>query len=89
MGMAVFTDHLIDAPDLTRTQLSMAYLLGTVCSSLFLPRAGRWYDRVGGRVMVASASGLLAATTMPEEIAQSYFLEGQVVGWFLGWGLTG
>ncbi len=64
MGMAVFTDHLIEALGLTRTQLSMAYLLGTVGSSLFLTRAGRWYDRVGGRLMVAVASALLAATIL-------------------------
>ncbi len=61
MGMAVFTDHLIEALGLSRTQLSMAYLVGTVGSSLFLTTAGRWYDRLGGRVMVALASALLAA----------------------------
>lgn len=59
MGMAVFTDHLIEALDLTRTQLSLAYLAGTVGSSLFLTRAGRWYDRLGGRLMVPLASTLL------------------------------
>jgi OFA family oxalate/formate antiporter-like MFS transporter len=56
MGMAVFTDHLIEALGLSRTQLSMAYLVGTVGSSLFLTRAGRWYDRLGGRLMVTMAS---------------------------------
>ena len=56
MGMAVFTDHLMEALGLSRTQLSMAYLIGTVGSSLFLTRAGRWYDRLGGRLMVALAS---------------------------------
>lgn len=60
MGMAVFTDHLIEALGLSRTQLSMAYLVGTVGSSLFLTTAGRWYDRLGGRLMVALASALLA-----------------------------
>ena len=60
MGMAVFTDHLIEALGLSRTQLSLAYLVGTVGSSLFLTSAGRWYDRLGGRVMVALASALLA-----------------------------
>jgi sugar phosphate permease len=60
MGMAVFTDELIDALDLSRTQLSMAYLIGTVGSSLFLTRAGRWYDKLGGRVMMSLASLVLA-----------------------------
>ena len=60
MGMAVFTDHFIEVLGLSRTQLSIAYLIGTVGSSLFLTRAGRWYDRFGGRVMVAVASLVLA-----------------------------
>lgn len=60
MGMAVFTDHLIEALHLSRTQLSMAYLIGTVASSLFLTRAGRWYDQLGGRLTVTLASGGLA-----------------------------
>lgn len=60
MGMAVFTDHLIDALGLTRTQLSMAYLLGTVASALLLTRAGRWYDLLGGRIMIALSSLALA-----------------------------
>ena len=60
MGMAVFTDYLIEALHLSRTQLSMAYLIGTVGSSLFLTRAGRWYDRLGGRVTMAAASAGLA-----------------------------
>jgi OFA family oxalate/formate antiporter-like MFS transporter len=60
MGMAVFTDQFIEALGLSRTQLSLAYLVGTVGSSIFLTRAGRWYDRLGGRVMVAMASVALA-----------------------------
>jgi OFA family oxalate/formate antiporter-like MFS transporter len=56
MGMAVFTDHFIEVLGLTRTQLSMAYLVGTIASALFLTRAGRWYDKLGGRLMVTIAS---------------------------------
>ncbi|MEH6583356.1 MAG: MFS transporter [Halioglobus sp.] len=64
MGMAVFTDPLIDALGLSRTQLSLAYLLGTVGSSLMLTRAGRWYDRLGGRVIATLASVVLAIMLM-------------------------
>ncbi|MEH6571155.1 MAG: MFS transporter [Halioglobus sp.] len=60
MGLAVFTDPLIEALGLSRTQLSLAYLLGTVGSSLMLTRAGRWYDRMGGRVITTLASVALA-----------------------------
>lgn len=59
MGMAVFTDTFIEVLDLSRTQVSMAYLLGTVASSLFLTRAGRWYDQLGGRIMIAGSAAAL------------------------------
>jgi len=59
MGMAVFTDYFIIELDLGRTELSTAYLLGTVGSSLCLTRTGRWYDRHGARtVMVISSMAL-------------------------------
>ena len=50
MGMAVFTDTFIEVFGLSRTELSMAYLIGTIGSSIFLTAAGRWYDRFGARV---------------------------------------
>ena len=59
MGMGVFTDQFIDVLGLGRTQLSLAYLFGTVGSSLFLTQAGRWYDRLGGRIMVAVSALML------------------------------
>ncbi len=59
MGMAVFTDHFIEVFGLTRTQLSSAYLLGTLTSAVFLTRAGRFYDRSGARISVVAASLML------------------------------
>ncbi len=64
MGMAVFTDPFIDAFDLTRTQLSFAYLIGTIGSAVLLTRAGRWYDRVGARVMIVAASVALGVCVL-------------------------
>jgi OFA family oxalate/formate antiporter-like MFS transporter len=61
MGMAVFTDPFIKAFGLTRTELSLAYLFGTVSSSFFLTTAGRWFDRFGGRLMVTASSIALGA----------------------------
>ncbi|MCZ6830475.1 MAG: MFS transporter [Gammaproteobacteria bacterium] len=78
MGMAVFTDQLIEVLGLSRTQLSLAYLVGTVGSSLFLTRAGSWYDRLGGRVMVALSS--LALALMLLFIASTEVLAGAVGG---------
>lgn len=62
MGMAVFADTFIAELGLTRTELSTAYLFGTVGSALFLTRAGRWYDVYGARVMLVAAPVVLGAT---------------------------
>ena len=62
MGMAVFADHFIEHLDLSRTELSTAYLFGTIGSAFLLPRAGRWYDRYGARLLLTLASVLLGIT---------------------------
>ena len=59
MGMAVFTNHFIEEFGLSRTQLSTAYLFGTLGSAIFLTRAGRFYDRCGARISIVAASILL------------------------------
>lgn len=59
MGMAVFSDTFIAEFGLTRTELSTAYLFGTVASAFTLPRAGRWYDRWGARFMLVAAPAVL------------------------------
>ena len=56
IGLAVFTDSFVDALDLSRTQLSLAYFFGTFGSSLFLTKAGRWFDLFGGRIMMTLSS---------------------------------
>jgi OFA family oxalate/formate antiporter-like MFS transporter len=62
MGLGVFTNALIEALGLSRTQLSIAYFVGTTASALFLTRAGRIYDRVGARLVLAGSALLLAAS---------------------------
>lgn len=64
MGMAVFADEFIVAFDLSRTELATAYLIGTMTSAFFLTRAGRWYDRLGARVLIVAASAGLALTLL-------------------------
>lgn len=62
MGVSVFTDYLIPALSLTRVQLSTAYMVGTIASSLLLPWAGTALDRMGARKfgsLVGIALGLL------------------------------
>ncbi|MBV6647976.1 MAG: MFS transporter, partial [Cyclobacteriaceae bacterium] len=59
MGVSVFTDPLLSALDISRDQLSLAYMLGTIGSSFILPFAGRVFDRIGARFLaIVSSVGL-------------------------------
>lgn len=49
MGVSVFTDHLITALGVSRVNLSTAYMVGTLSSSLIIPYAGIFLDRRGAR----------------------------------------
>jgi MFS family permease len=49
IGVSVFVDPIIEALDLTRSQVSTAYLIGTMLGALALPSVGRWVDRFGAR----------------------------------------
>ena len=56
MGVGVFIDYLIDVLKLTRTEISTAYMIGTIGSSLILPFAGRLLDQIGSRKMIVFSS---------------------------------
>ncbi len=60
MGVSTFTDYLIENIKINRTQISTAYMIGTIISSLMLTWAGRQYDRYGARWTAMGASLLLA-----------------------------
>ena len=62
MGVSVFTDHLIRATGLTRLELTVTYLVGTLGSSLLLPRGGLFLDRYGARWTGIAACLAVAAT---------------------------
>ncbi len=63
VGVSVFTDPLIESLGVNRNLLSLGYLVGTLSSALLLSRAGRLYDRRGGR-LVATGSALALALTL-------------------------
>ncbi|MEM9325468.1 MAG: MFS transporter [Bacteroidota bacterium] len=70
MGVSVFTDPLIEVLQLTRDQLSLAYMIGTIGSSFLLPWSGKKYDELGARVLaILSSFGLgvvlLYLSTLP------------------------
>lgn len=60
MGLSVFTDSLLEALGLTRSQLSAAYMFGTIGSACLLPWAGRLCDRFGTRSAAVVSSVWLA-----------------------------
>ena len=60
IGVGVFTDFLIDTLQINRIQISTAYMIGTVASSMLLPIAGRALDHLGLRLMSMLASVGLA-----------------------------
>ncbi len=49
IGVSVFVDPMIDALDLTRSEVSTAYLVGTLLGASALVLVGRWIDRIGAR----------------------------------------
>jgi hypothetical protein len=60
-GVGPFTEDLLANLELSRVQLSIAYLGGTALSGLILPRIGRFFDRFGARLtgtLVEVAFGL-------------------------------
>ena len=48
-GIATFTDYLLESIHISRNQLSVAYMIGTIASSLLLTNAGKMYDKFGAR----------------------------------------
>ena len=49
MGIATFTDYLLENIHISRNQLSFAYMIGTIASSMLLTFAGKMYDKYGAR----------------------------------------
>jgi sugar phosphate permease len=61
-GVSAFTDSLIGALGVSRNQLSLAYMIGTLSSATLLSRAGRAYDRFGARLVASVSASALAVT---------------------------
>jgi MFS family permease len=57
-GVSVFIDPMMAALDLTRSQVSGAYLLGTLAGATAMPRLGRLIDDRGARIAMALVGGL-------------------------------
>ncbi len=60
IGVSAFTDSLLAALDISRDQISVAYMIGTMLSAFFLTKAGRFFDRFGAALTAFVASVGLA-----------------------------
>lgn len=60
MGIATFTDYLLENIHISRNQISIAYMIGTIASSLLLTYAGKMYDKYGARWIGMAISLILA-----------------------------
>jgi MFS family permease len=65
IGVSVFVDPMMAELGLTRSEVSTAYLIGTLIGAMALLPVGRWIDRVGTRramtwIGLAFGAGLLA-----------------------------
>ncbi len=51
IGFSVFTEPLIEALQISRVDLTLAYMLGTLLSAFFLIYSGKLYDKFGARII--------------------------------------
>jgi MFS family permease len=63
IGVSVFRQHLSDGLRLSDSAIATAYLVGTLASSTFQPRIGRWVDEVGVR-RASTVFGVVFALTL-------------------------
>ncbi|MEP1778744.1 hypothetical protein, partial [Reichenbachiella sp.] len=88
MGVSTFTDSLIEALGMSRSELGFAYMCGTVTSASFLTWVGIKYDQHGVRPIAILASIGMAITLVflsQTDVLQSYlprFLEGRIGNFF-------
>lgn len=64
LGVNVFTEKLILALELSRSDISACFFVGTLSSALLLPKVGVLYDRWGARYLSIAAGFLLACTLL-------------------------
>ena len=72
IGVSVFTDYLIEAMAISRVNMSLAYLFGTVTSAMLLSQAGKLYDRCGARVVTSAAALGLGAMLIFLQTADNF-----------------
>ena len=79
IGVSAFTDHLLEALKLSRDQLSLSYMGGTMLSAMMLTKAGVFFDRFG-----AMSTAVLASIGLG--IALLYLSQADHISGFFGGG---
>jgi MFS family permease len=64
VGVSVFIDPMMESLDLSRSQVSGAYLVGTLAGAFVLPRLGRVIDERGARMAMALVGGAFGVMLM-------------------------
>jgi MFS family permease len=63
-GLSAFTDPLIEQLGISRTDISVSYLIGTLVGAAALPFVGRGLDRWGARAVITVAALVFSATLL-------------------------
>ncbi len=63
-GVSAFTDHLVEALGISRSRLSIAYMVGTIGSAVVLTYGGKLYDRFGARLVAPAACTTMGAALL-------------------------
>ena len=83
IGVSTFTDSLIKVLSLSRNQISLAYMIGTILSSLLLTKAGELYDSHGVRFVAGIGSFALGLSliflSQVDKIIDWLNLSGQII----------
>lgn len=64
VGVSAFVDPMMASLELTRSQVSAAYLVGTLVGAFALPTTGRILDRRGTRVTMAVVGGIFGVVLL-------------------------
>lgn len=74
IGISVFTDFLIDDLNISRGNLSLAYLIGTLLSSFLLTKAGKFFDTFGARI-TSMLAGFFLGLSLIYMSSLTYFVK--------------
>lgn len=81
IGVSAFTDDLIESLGTTRSNVSAAYMVGTLTGAVALPFIGRWVDRAGvRRTLTVISSGFALAIALTGTVQNIVMLAIAFVG---------